>query len=530
MAINPNARGANIPMEEGALANRLPAAGGALDARMPQNQQELNQALQAAGNLDANLSQREQLMGQETPSALDVLTSPEGLIKLGLAAAGLLSGNENLQAAGLGIGLGTIEGASATADDIFAQQQKRIADMTGMIEKQQQQLTTLLQSQPNLFVDEEGEDVIAPDQWRRLLGTSVKVSPAAMLKNYRMDKLQQNQLTQYSNMLDRSIEAGNEAGAMQAATGIRDLLGLDITTEALGGMLVSKDYMSAMNAIAHQVDTSSWLDTMLNVAKNGGSPFDAQNCVLKPKAVTISQLDDAVEMQAAEGFKIVAREWAALSEMEKKEWVAKDAGEYIRFVLGSQLPDTNPVILESTLTKLTSMRTKDRVDEIMLDHIMDAVFKWADLQTLGPMMQVDPQTGAVQLNAAIGSLAASGRQVAQLGEGQRYLMSFRAMSPEERAAAVQRLANENQALIDQENARAAEVQAQQKAANDAKIAEREAAAAAERERRANVGPSPYPALPEGNEAASPPTTKQTTPSAPRTRLPIQRMTDTEELF
>ena len=154
------------------------------------------------GKLDA-------AQGAQTPSAVDLLGSPESLMKLGLAVAGGLSGNQNLQALGLGVGMGTLDAASEQARGTYEAQQKQIADLQGTLDKQQARLTTLMQSQPGMFVNEEGEDFYSPEEMGQILGTGVPTSPSLMVARRQQAVLDAANIKAASGLVNEGIKSGN---------------------------------------------------------------------------------------------------------------------------------------------------------------------------------------------------------------------------------------------------------------------------------------------------------------------------------
>lgn len=413
--------------QPGALDQRLrPAAPGALDAALGNED-----PMETVGSLGANLEKRTELQGQETPSSFDLLGSPEGLLKLGLSAAALLSGNPNAQALGAGLGLGTLTGAPAEAEDLLAKHEKRVQDLNNTILQQQDQIAQLLRTQPNLFVDEQGEDMVEPERWRELLGLSVPLSPAAMYQRYRMDRLMELQLDQHADFLDRHIAAGNKAGALASATAINDLLDLKMTPEQMNGMIEEEDYMSAMLAVVHNVDPMSWVRTMKNVEINGGSPFSAKNCVLTEKSVNPDSLTGDVDGLAAQGFAIVAEEWGKLSTQERLEWGQRGVDAYIEGLLTSD-ERSNPAILHAVKSSLTSMRQNDRIEEIKMDHIYEAISEFDSLAALNAAFEADPKEKARLLEEAIANLAAQANAVSALGNASRHAINVSAMPAEQK--------------------------------------------------------------------------------------------------
>ena len=131
------------------------------------------------------LDQQRRMIGEQVgdkTSFGDMLTQPETLIKLGLAAAGALSGDENLMAAGAGLGLGSLQGAAGVADTANEDRQKQIDQLTAMVDKQQTRLVTLLQTQPGLFVDEEGGAISSQEDWMDILPIGMPIDVESLVR------------------------------------------------------------------------------------------------------------------------------------------------------------------------------------------------------------------------------------------------------------------------------------------------------------------------------------------------------------
>lgn len=126
-------------------------------------------------------SQMEKLQAQEQPSLLDRILSPEGLISLlATGAAGAIGG----PAAAAGFGLGRLGGMDAATEADKAQKRKAMEELSEQhekaldrLDKSRQRFTTLLQAQPELFIDPAtGEQTVPP----KLLGFYATGEPVAL--------------------------------------------------------------------------------------------------------------------------------------------------------------------------------------------------------------------------------------------------------------------------------------------------------------------------------------------------------------
>lgn len=289
--------------------NRPGATGAGLDTRL-------------TGTLQENQAVLRTLQQQEAPSGLDMLLRPENLAKLGLAAAGALSGDEDLQAVGLGLGLGTMQGAGARAQEAFQTQQERIAKLTNMVEKQQQQLITLLQSQPGLFVDEEGEAVegATPQQLSIATGLGVELDPAAMIQRARIDEQRQKQWSLYSMEFENAIAAGNEDGAARSLQMLHDAAGIPITfDEAKRGVNLPVDDIPQW--LAQRSSYDSIVNSYLWSERNGKPVWHPDNPYKLMEKVSGADLDldSQNDLWVAEGWGIIRNEVMRLSQSDDPE-------------------------------------------------------------------------------------------------------------------------------------------------------------------------------------------------------------------
>lgn len=187
---------------------QAPAPKAGLDAR-------LNPGMQEAGLLERRMAQLEDVEGQEGPSTLGTIFSGKGLLAGGLTAAGLLSGNSGLAGLGAGMGAGFLSGAVDAPHDFNTMQMERIEQLAGMVEKSQQRVMSLLQSDPGLFVNADMENYIDPVKWAELTGTGIPMNPAAMLARAQATADRKAALETASELIDLGQKESNPAVAYQ---------------------------------------------------------------------------------------------------------------------------------------------------------------------------------------------------------------------------------------------------------------------------------------------------------------------------
>ena len=151
-------------------------------AQLLENSSALYDELGKARVLD---QQYNNMAAQKTPSTLDRLLSPEGIARLlGTAGAAAIGGAP----AAAGFGLGSLQSLDAAAEADRAQKRLAMEELNKQRDKVQEQLdksrnrfTTLLQSQPELFIDPEtGKQTVSPKMLGvYATGEPIPLSPTA---------------------------------------------------------------------------------------------------------------------------------------------------------------------------------------------------------------------------------------------------------------------------------------------------------------------------------------------------------------
>lgn len=283
-----------------------------LDSRVGGNR--LDQRL--GNTLPENQAMLAATQAQETPSGLDFLLQPENLVKLGLATAGALTGNRDLQAASLGLGLGTLQGAGQQAQAAYAEQQKRIDQLVGMVEKQQQRLTTLLQTQPGLFLDEKGEELpgASPEQLAVATGLGVQMSPAALNARARQSELEARQWKIHGALFEQALASRNETAAAQALQSMYAASGIDVTLdEARKDITMPLDLVPGV--LAQRASVMSVAENMKWSNQTGRPWWDPEAPPLAPPVGDFN-VEDQNDLLAMEGLGVIAREMSRLRESD----------------------------------------------------------------------------------------------------------------------------------------------------------------------------------------------------------------------
>lgn len=310
-------RRASIPMEEGALSRRVGTKTGALEARTETPSTEV-----AATDFDPRaesntLRGRQEelaaLQGTEKATGLGQLGSAESLIKLGLALAGGLSGNQTLQHAGLGLGLGTIQGASGQAQDMNAERQKRIDDLTKLVDSQQQRLSTLMTQAPGGFVDDQGNNVVPPEEWQDLLALNVPYNPANLLANAREGK---NDIAQYGvaeSLIQQGISAKNPA-LVREGLQIVNKVGQHGWTDDYMARMADANPASLVRILMEENEPASVVAALDFANENGvslASPGALRLLMAKTASDSwkIDSIDDQIKVDAYQALQWFNQEW-----------------------------------------------------------------------------------------------------------------------------------------------------------------------------------------------------------------------------
>lgn len=343
-----------------------------LDERLPQSSGALDRALGSPGDpadfgrLGQNIQRLETAEGQRAPSPLDMLTSPEGLIKLGLGAAGLLSGNADMQALGGGLAMGAITGAPERSADLFAQHQKVVQDLSKQVMQQQQQIVDLLRSQPNLFVDEDGNNMYNTEQWETMLG-GISVNPVKQLqetlgvKRERIDFLVKSAANAAAN--------GRAQAARTIGRRVANELDLDFTNEELDAAFMAPDDTTFMKVLLPKSTYSSIQAVIRAVQDNPGTTYSDHVWLLQQQKdeLTPSQRVTNLELEALD---LVQQVYERLTEEERAYYA---------------LPENVPELYRIALKDRSDLQTivKDKFEDTSGYNL----FKDVTLAQFNTMMQ-----------------------------------------------------------------------------------------------------------------------------------------------
>jgi hypothetical protein len=224
--------------------NNLP--GGALDGRLADPY-----------SLENNLQQRAALSQMQGPGRVGSLLELDTLLPMLLGGAAAAFGNDDAtRMAGGGLATGALMGGLQQPQQFANEQQQRIDKLTAMIEKQQQRMTTLLQSQPGLFVGEDEENIISPERMGYLSGMGLNFDPAAMMKRARATESKQTNLSLADELISIGSAQGNPMAVAQGLRIIAQEQELDWSDDYINELSVM-DQTSALARLRDTVSDSS---------------------------------------------------------------------------------------------------------------------------------------------------------------------------------------------------------------------------------------------------------------------------------
>jgi hypothetical protein len=227
------------PLQRGSLADLLQNL--AMQPAVEANQ--LQQAIQEA-------------QGQQGPSLLQRLLSPAGAL---IAAGSILAGKEGGLPAAAAFGLGGLKGienqqileeeAQAKA---IADLQKQRDDALDRVEKTQQRVSTMFNTNPDAFIDPEtGEPTVTPETMGLITsGFPIRIFPQTRRKLEEADAAQQARHDVFTEALQNT---DNVADARQIIDGMMGNMGWTGVPEGV------KD------SLARAMGTDNWTPTMANI-------------------------------------------------------------------------------------------------------------------------------------------------------------------------------------------------------------------------------------------------------------------------
>ena len=204
----------------------------------------------------------------EPKGVLDRLTSTGGLATAGV---GILSSLFGAPEVGVPLLQGLLQGVTQATQDEKQGMLDTISGLQKELKDQQQRVTTLLQSQPELFLDSMGENMVDPEFLGLLSGLPISISPASKGKIQSRSETQKRSISVWTDLL-KQAETPNQKFA--AAQGLSEAADLDMTEAQLATFLEATDEASLINMFLDSADVNTVLSAALAAQTNDASILD----------------------------------------------------------------------------------------------------------------------------------------------------------------------------------------------------------------------------------------------------------------
>lgn len=389
--------------------------GGTLDARIAQP----SGALDARTQVDSLQGRQQELSdanNTDKQGFVSKLGSTTNLLKLGAAAALALSGRGD---AGLGLATGTLRRAGQDVDADNAARQKRIDDLTSMVDKQQQRLASLAMSQPGLFVDENGENMVQPGEWETLLALNVPLNPAAMLANAKEGRNDVKQYEVAQTLISLGMNTKNPETVQAGLHLINKTGGLGWTNGYIS-QLSYADPSNIVNTLLDANEPASVMAALSFASENGTS-------ILSPGALRllagktgdnkwkIDSIDDQIKVDAYGALKWFNEVWMNEKTGDQANRLLYKANpiEALEQAFSEQ-PDK--LIMLKKVFPATS--EGDELDRVRLTSLMQAAAMLPQMQLyMSGALSGSPESAAdalFKMGESIDQMAAEGMGVVRL--------------------------------------------------------------------------------------------------------------------
>ncbi|KPJ97104.1 MAG: hypothetical protein AMJ55_00365 [Gammaproteobacteria bacterium SG8_15] len=204
---------------------------------------------------------------EEPASAIQRLLSPAGLAALGLGAGATALGAPQ---AGLPFLSGVMGGAQQAAQEEQQAQQDYIAKLEDQIEKQRTRITTLLQAQPGIFLDNQGQNLVDPQALGPLAGLPFPVSPASKFAMMTKTEGQKGMYPVLSELMKQAET--DEARAVVLET-MNVMMDLGLPQEAIDVFARPSNQRELFNTLIEHFDTNALSDALLAAQMQGVDLF-----------------------------------------------------------------------------------------------------------------------------------------------------------------------------------------------------------------------------------------------------------------
>lgn len=218
--------------------------------------------------------------GADPRSMLERLGSPAGIATAGTGVLASLFGAPEV---GLPLLQGLLQGTAQAVQTDQAQYLDRIDKLESMLEKQQQRVVTLLQSQPGLFVTPEGTNLVDPEFLGLTAGMPVPISPASKNALASRTVAQDAAIDVYAKLMTQA-ETSNQRYAM--AKMLVGAAGLEVSEPALATFLESSEDRAIVDTLFEEFDPNSVMTALAEAQVRGLHMFHPEIIKLysnKPK-------------------------------------------------------------------------------------------------------------------------------------------------------------------------------------------------------------------------------------------------------
>jgi hypothetical protein len=272
--------------------------------------------------------------------------------------------------------MGSLMGGLQQPQQFVQEQQQRIEQLTGMIEKQQQRMTTLLQSQPGMFVDENDENIISPERLAYLSGVGIPMDPSAIIKRAKTTEDKAYTLELAGELIDIGVSQANPVAVAKGLSMISAEQGLGWSDEFVQDLSVM-DQSRAVNALHGKVSTAS-LVTAIKESSTSGKPLFHKDITsgLQPynEADAVSP-DDQIKALAVKSALWFQHEW--MNEGDNRALYERDPVLAFDIAFAGR-PADKAAVQQS----LHSFRAGDEMSLIQMKAFTDAVAFLPEMQAL----------------------------------------------------------------------------------------------------------------------------------------------------
>ncbi|KPK44901.1 MAG: hypothetical protein AMJ65_01645 [Phycisphaerae bacterium SG8_4] len=257
------------------------------------------EALAAATDQISMLQEQAAMREQPPEGAFERLLSPGGLASLGVGLGAAAFGAPQV---GGGILQGLMQGVQEAHQAEKQQWLDHIDRLQGEVDKQRQRLVTLLQAQPGLFLDPQGQNVIDPQLLGPLAGLPIPVSPAAKYAAMARSDGQKTIIDTLSLMFE---QAETPEARREVARAMSDMLDLDLPDAAIETFLLPDNQRQLFDTMSEHIDINALSNALLAAQTQGLSLYHPDIVKLwigRYKEPDVGSISDAMNARILEAY------------------------------------------------------------------------------------------------------------------------------------------------------------------------------------------------------------------------------------